>query len=158
MADTPWNSALNLLARREHSRVELARKLEQRFPDQPEAITEALDRLMEQGLQDDQRFAEAFFRSQLERNRGPIRIRHEARQKGIAEAMESQLAESDVDWYKLALDVATRKLGRDDPSQPKVQARLARFLAYRGFDGECVRNVLSQLRETPSSDDFEFVD
>jgi len=158
MADTPWNTALNILARREHSRTELARKLEQRFPDQSDNVTETLDRLAEQGLQDDQRFAEAFFRSQLERNRGPIRMRHEARQKGIAEAMEAQLAEADVDWYELALDVAARKLGRDDPSQPKVQARLARFLAYRGFDGECVRAVLSQLRATRSDDDFEFID
>lgn len=158
MADTPWNTALNILARREHSRAELARKLEQRFPDQPAEVDETLDRLAEQGLQDDQRFVEAFFRSQLERHRGPMRIRHEARQKGIAEAMEAQLAEADVDWYELALAVAARKLGRDDASQPKVQARLARFLAYRGFDGECVRAVVAQLRKTNSGDDFELID
>lgn len=158
MADTPWNTALNILARREHSRVELARKLEQRFPDQADSVTETLDRLAEQGLQDDQRFAEAFFRSQLERSRGPIRIRHEARQKGVAEAMDAQLAQADVDWFELALAAATRKLASDDPAQPKVQARLARFLAYRGFDGDCVRAVLAQLRKTSLDDDFEFVD
>lgn len=158
MADTPWNTALNILARREHSRAEVARKLEQRFPDQHDSVTETLDRLQEQGLQDDKRFAEVFFRSQLERRRGPMRMRHEAREKGIAEAMEQQLAEADVDWFELALDSASRKLGDDDPSQPKVQARLSRFLAYRGFDGECVRRVLTQLRKTSTDDDFEPID
>lgn len=158
MADTPWNTALNILARREHSRMELAFKLEQRFPDQPDKVAETLERLAEQGLQDDQRFVEAFFRSQVERHHGPIRIRHEARQKGIAEAMEEQLAAADVDWLALALAVAAHKLGRDDPSQPKVQSRLARLLAYRGFDGECVRTVLAQLCEITADDDFEFID
>ncbi|WP_108126817.1 regulatory protein RecX [Saccharospirillum mangrovi] len=158
MADTPWNTALNLLARREYSRAELARKLEQRFPDQPESIADVLERLSEQGLQDDQRFAEAFFRSQLGRNRGPNRMRHEARQKGIGEAIEAELATADVDWFDLALDAARRKLGRDDPADVKVQARLSRFLAYRGFDGDCIGRVLSQLRSSGATDEFESFD
>lgn len=158
MADTPWNAALNLLARREYSRAELAGKLERRFPDQQTAVAETLERLAERGLQSDERFADAFFRSQLGRNRGPIRIRHEARQKGIAEAMETQLAEADVDWFELALDAARRKVGRDDIAEPKVQARLGRFLAYRGFSGDIVARVMSLLRAEAANtetDDFD---
>lgn len=158
MADTPWNTALNLLARREYSRAELARKLEQRFPDQPDKIADVLERLSEQGLQDDQRFAEAFFRSQLGRHRGPIRMRHEARQKGISESIETELANADVDWFDLALDAARRKLGRDDPGDVKVQARLSRFLAYRGFDGDCIGRVLAQLRSGQTDAAFESFD
>lgn len=147
-----------MLARREYSRAELAQKLSQRFPEQADAVAEALDRLVDQGLQNDDRFAEAFFRSQLERSRGPIRIRHEARQKGIAELMETQLAEADIDWFERALDVAQRKLGRDNPADLKVQARLSRFLAYRGFTGECIGKVLSRLRAGQSDDDFQYDD
>lgn len=146
MSNTPWNAALNLLARREYSRLELQRKLNQRFPEDREAIEEVLDRLVETGLQDDQRFAEAFFRTQVSRSRGPVRIRHEARQKGIAEAVEAQLERADVDWYALAQGAAERKLGAGDPAEPRVKARIARFLAYRGFDTDQVMNALDQLR------------
>ena len=55
-------SAMNLLARREHSYVELERKLKQRgFADS--VIEQALQRLQEQGLQSDQRFVESFIRA-----------------------------------------------------------------------------------------------
>lgn len=146
MSNTPWNAALNLLARREYSRLELQRKLNQRFPEERETIEEVLDRLVETGLQNDQRFAEAFFRTQVGRSRGPVRIRHEARQKGIVAAVEAQLERADVDWYVLALEAAERKLGPGDPAEPKVRARIARFLAYRGFDTDQVMNALDQLR------------
>lgn len=146
MSDTPWNKALDLLARREYSQLELRGKLIQRFPEQGIAVEEALQRLEDTGLQSDRRFAEAFFRSQVSRNRGPIRIRHEARQKGIVQDIEQQLMECDVDWFELAREAAGRKLGSSDPADIKVKARMARFLAYRGFDAEHVRYSLEQLQ------------
>lgn len=149
MSDTPWNAALNLLARREYSQAELRRKLSQKFPEEDAALIESvLERLVETGLQNDERFAEAFFRSQVARNRGPIRIRHEARQKGIAEQVDDLLASTDEDWFELAREAAIRKLGRDDASDPKVKARIARFLAYRGFNTDQTMNALDTLKET----------
>jgi len=56
-AESAYEQAVRLLARREHSRRELARKLAER--DFPEAEREAaLDRLEREGLQSDERFAE----------------------------------------------------------------------------------------------------
>lgn len=146
MSDTPWNAALNLLARREYSQAELRKKLARKFPDDDGAIETALERLIDTGLQDDERFAEAFLRTQVARLRGPVRIRHEARQKGIAEQINALLDAGDVDWYALARDAAGRKLGRDDVSDPKVKARMARFLAYRGFDTDQTMTALEALR------------
>lgn len=146
MSDTPWNAALNILARREHSQAELRQKLAKRFPEDSGSIETALQRLIESGLQSDERFAEALFRSQVGRSRGPIRILHEARQKGIQDEMERQLGACDIDWFELARQAAERKLSSDDPRDPKVKARLARFLAYRGFDSEQVWQVLDQLQ------------
>lgn len=146
MSDTPWNAALNLLARREYSQAELRKKLQQKFPDDDSTIETALERLIDMGLQSDERFAEAFLRTQIARGRGPIRIRHEARQKGIAEQINDLLEASDEDWYALAREAAERKLGRDDVSDPKVKARIARFLAYRGFDTDQVMSALDGLR------------
>lgn len=149
MSDTPWNAALNLLARREYSQAELRRKLSQKFPDEDTTVIDSvLERLVDTGLQNDERFAEAFFRSQVARVRGPIRIRHEARQKGIAEQVDNLLASTDEDWFELAREAAMRKLGRDNASDPKVKARIARFLAYRGFNTDQTMNALDALKET----------
>ena len=54
--------AMDLLARREHGRVELARKLRRRGAS-AELIEAALDRLCEEGLLSDARFLEAFVHS-----------------------------------------------------------------------------------------------
>lgn len=150
MSDTPWNAALNLLARREYSQAELRKKLQHKFPEDNDGVEAALERLIDTGLQDDERFAEAFLRTQIARSRGPIRIRHEARQKGIAEQINALLEASDEDWYALALDAAERKLGQGDVSDPKIKARIARFLAYRGFDTDQVMNALDALRRVGS--------
>lgn len=55
-------SALKLLSQRSHSRKELIAKLEER--NHPfDAVSKALDRLSEVGLQSDGEFAEVFARS-----------------------------------------------------------------------------------------------
>lgn len=154
---TPWNTALNMLARREYSQAELRSRLTDRFPEQPEAVDAALLRLVDTGLQDDARYAEAFLRSQINRSRGPVRIKHEARQKGVAELVLPLLDDWDVDWFELALDAARRKLGSSDPSDQKTRARIARFLAYRGFTGDHVRHSLEALQNNDKTGDDGFV-
>jgi regulatory protein len=143
---TPWNTALNMLARREYSQTEVRTRLNDRFPDQTDAVEAALLRLVETGLQDDDRFAEAFLRSQINRSRGPVRVKHEARQKGVAEAVGALLDSWDIDWFQLAEDAGRRKLGSSDASDMKTRARIARFLAYRGFTGDHVRHSLESLQ------------
>jgi regulatory protein len=149
---TPWNTALNMLARKEYSQAELRSRLCDRFPDQAESIEAALLRLIDTGLQNDERFAEVFLRSQINRARGPVRVRHEAHQKGVAEVVDPLLESWDIDWYQLAVDAAVRKLGQSDPADVKNQARIARFLAYRGFTGDQVRNALETVRAGVSDD------
>ena len=60
------NKSIELLARREHSVLELRRKLQKRYPDATR-IPEVLDELQTDGLLDNRRFAEAFVRSRLKR-------------------------------------------------------------------------------------------
>lgn len=154
---TPWNTALNMLARREFSQAELRSRLADRFPEQPEAVDAALLRLVDTGLQNDERYAEAFLRSQINRSRGPVRIKHEARQKGVAALVLPLLDDWGVDWFELALDAARRKLGTSDPTDQKTRARIARFLAYRGFTGDQVRHSLETLQKTDKTVDDGFV-
>src|SRR5690606_29880490 len=85
--------AMDLLARREHGRVELERKLRRRGAS-PELIEVALDRLAEEGLLSESRYLESYIASRARAGYGPLRIREELAQRGLPrEAIEQALGE-----------------------------------------------------------------
>jgi regulatory protein len=134
---TPRKAAMDLLARREHSRRELYTKLRRRFSE--EAVSDAIERLSEEGLQSDQRFAESFSRERLYRAYGPRRIRAELQQRGVEEALiEAALAavvrEEDVSWSAKAREALERRFGTAPAADIRERARRARYLNQRGFD------------------------
>ncbi len=129
-------SAMNLLARREHSRKELHTKLKRRFPDEA-LVEEQLQRLSDENLQSDERFAESFVRQRINMGKGPLRVRHELRERGLSDTeIEIALAAVDVDWYALAKDVVSRKFGDIKALDVKEKARCSRFMQYRGFSAD----------------------
>lgn len=67
--------AMDLLARREHSRQELQLKLGRRFDVEPEIISRVVDQLAREGLQSNQRLAEAYLRYRSNRGQGPLKIK-----------------------------------------------------------------------------------
>ena len=78
MAADPYDTLTASLANREHSRVELDRKLQSRHPALSRSEREVLlDRLIELNLQSDERFAEMLIRSRLQRGQGRSRIEQE---------------------------------------------------------------------------------
>ena len=82
MSSTIRNCALNFLARREHTKLELQRKLNAKgFA--ANNITEAIDKLEKQGLQSDERFLESYVAMRCKRGFGPIRITKELCERGI---------------------------------------------------------------------------
>src|SRR5690554_3917873 len=101
MLETPVSirrAAMNLLARREHGYVELARKLRQRGAE-AEMIDVELQRLADDGLLSEERYVESYIRSRANAGRGPMRIREELAQRGLArELVERALAEAVIDW------------------------------------------------------------
>jgi len=139
---TARHAAMDLLARREHSQLELSRKLRSRDYS-PEEITEALTGLAADGLQDDGRFIESFVNSRLARGQGPLRIRADLRQRGIAEALvESHLAAAAIDWIAAAREARQRRFGATRPADFQERARQARFLAGRGFSQEQIQRAM----------------
>ena len=151
------NSAMDLLTGREYSRAELADKLNKRF-DHHSAIDEVLQRLADEGLQSDSRFAEAFVRSRIYRGHGLARIRQDIRQKGIADELVAQaLEDADADWYALARDVAQRKFGQRQPADQREKAKRMRFLQYRGFNYDQIKHALADHSDN-HSDDQDFFD
>jgi regulatory protein len=126
-------AAMDLLARREHSRRELRQKLLKRFKT-PELIDAQLDRLTEENLQSDSRYAGSFLRQRISRGYGPVRIRQEMRQKGISDAeIEVAISVEAPDWFALAEEAYSRKFGALPPADIRDKARRSRFMQYRGF-------------------------
>lgn len=143
-ADEPAcrRAGLDLLARREHSRLELRRKLTARGFEVP-VVDAALDALEESGALAAARFTESFIRSRVAKGQGPVRIRAELAQRGIgADEAEQLLREADLDWRSLARTARAKRFGPEPPRDYAERARQARFLEYRGFDGAAMRAAL----------------
>lgn len=136
-------AAVRLLATREHSRAELERKLAGRFP--AEALGAVLDDLAARGLLSDDRFAEQYATQRAGKGYGPVRIRSELRERGIPSALIDRALEGlDRDWFESLRQAHDRKFGPGPCQDRQEQARRARFLEYRGFPGEMIRDFLFQ--------------
>ena len=126
--------ALDLLARREHSRLEIKRKLLARSHAK-DTVEEVLDALQQEQLLHEPRFVEQFVRSRVSRGRGPTRIRAELIQRGIDDSLiHAKLEEAGCDWVSLAADARFKRFGPDSPTEYRDRVRQARFLQTRGFE------------------------
>lgn len=135
-------AALRLLARREHSTVELSRKLVQRGWVESE-IDATIDRLAAEELQSDQRFAENYARSRASRHYGPLRIRAELGERGIGRDLaDGAIADLEADWPALAAAWYERRYGTAAPDSLKEKSRRQQALVRRGFAHEHIRTLL----------------
>jgi regulatory protein len=138
--------ALRYLARREHSRAELERKLVGYVEDTPEAsaaeqIRAALDDLVARGLLSDARTAESVLTAQGRRH-GSRRLKHTLQSKGLApELVEATLHQARGTELERAREVWRRRFGAP-PADAAERARQMRFLAGRGFDLEVIRRIV----------------
>ncbi len=139
--------AMDLLARREHARAELQRKLVAAGFD-ADITADALHQLMQEGLQSDRRFVESFVQSRINQGKGPLRIHADLAQRGIAAGLVDELlTEIDHDWHSAAREARVKKFGRAEPADFKDKARQMRFLQYRGFEPDQVRAAVSPFDE-----------
>jgi regulatory protein len=155
------DSAIRLLARREHARAEIKQKLRLRGVDD-QLATEVVDDLTRQRLLSDERFAEVFVRSRAERGQGPVRLRAELRQLKLSpELIDLRVRSAQVDWSQLASQIRQRKFGSKLPKVPAERAKQMRFLQYRGFTAEQIRRAMGasfeedHLLDADDSDSLE---
>jgi regulatory protein len=139
--------AMDLLARREHSRAELRAKLRRRGADAA-AIDPVLERLDADGLQSDARYTEALAQSLVRRGKGPLRIRGELRLHGVDDAVIAAALETlNPSWDELATAARCKRFGEALPDTRDERARQARFLEQRGFTAEHIRAALALSRD-----------
>ena len=155
---SPYQRALGLLVRREHSRKELTRKLAAKGLER-DAIEPALDTLSRQDFQNDERFAAALARSRASAGYGPQRIRAELATHGLSrQDVAAAIEACERDWDASACELAARRFGSKDLSDASVRRKAADFLMRRGFDQRSARAAVDGIGRAGSGDDEDFDD
>lgn len=141
--------AVAFLARREHSRLELTRKLQALQPD-PHLLDQVLAELERDGWQSDTRFAAALVNRRAAR-KGAAAIVHELKGHGLDPAalaeIRHDLNETEADRARV---VYQRKFTQR-PADSRDYARQARFLAARGFSSGVIRQILGEMPRSPAA-------
>jgi regulatory protein len=143
-------AGLRALARRAHARFDLRRRLLQK-QHPPAAVDGALERLAQQDLLDDARFARDYASAKASRGRGPSRLVRDLLSQGVArriaeDAVQTALADDGVDPDAVVRAVAEKRAKQlAGLPAPVRKRRLVAFLARRGFQGPEVRTIVEAL-------------
>ncbi len=132
--------AVSLLSRREHSRIELRRKLgpHAKSDEELESVIEALHR---EGFFSEERFVNSLARRRSERF-GLARIKQELNQHQLSpELVEPVLADLKASEFRRAKAIWSRRFGQI-PVDRDERARQVRFLTQRGFSVSLALRVL----------------
>jgi regulatory protein len=135
---------MRFLARREHSREELKRKL---FPHcgEGEDLDTVLDELTAKGWLSDARYAEQAIRSKSRRF-GPLKLAHTLRAQGVdEETIAAGFRAAGAEGQARIQDVWSRRF-HGAPADDRERARQVRFLQNRGFSLDEVLRFLKTLR------------
>jgi regulatory protein len=145
--DAAFAHSLLLLARREYCREEMhARLIAKGF--NPAAVERALLRLASSGYLNEQRYAEGFLRSRIQRGDAPRLAAMKARQRGVDDAaLQAVLCvlERSFDSDMACRDLLTKR----DPAglrffEDKQWRRQARYLRSKGFDAETIMRAMRE--------------
>ena len=145
-----FNSAMNSLDYRDHSVRELRMKLLRKFDE--DAVNSAIERLLELGLLNDERFAENFARELYEHKKyGRNRIKTELFKRGIASdiannALDEIFESEEADNVERIVDIINRKYYNkmiDENSRRKVFAALVRL----GYSFSDIRQAMNEFSD-----------
>ncbi len=145
-------SAMNILAGREHSIIELRQKLKKKFSKNDdivhldELIEIVLQQLLDDNLLNEARFTECFIRSRINKGSGPVRIRHELMERGISSELTNDYLDDSYDFWQQHIEaVRNKRFGIKLPEDYKEQTKQSRFLYQRGFSSEFIRRLFNEV-------------
>ena len=134
--------AVRLLARREHSALEIRQKLLKRDFDEAE-ISLVIVELQQGGWLSDQRFAEAYIRMRQVKGFGPVRIAKELNERGVEDTIvDNYLLPEDEKWSQSLKQQYLKKYKNKPFADYSEQAKRIRFLQYRGFSLDAVMRLV----------------
>lgn len=147
-ADGTYQRALNLLARRDHSRAELKKKLVAKGCPVGQ-VDDALERLTRQGYLDDKRFAERWAESALASGRCfGVRLLLELQRRGVSRDVASEAVAAATVGHgerQVLACVVAKRFAAFDPegASLKERRRVFDYLLRRGFSPTAVKEYLS---------------
>lgn len=137
--------ALGYLARREHSRLELEKKLIP-YTSTAEELSSVLDSLEYSGLLSAGRVVEQVIQTRRKKF-GSYRIVQELKKKGIDDELISEILPSLKETELIAARGVWQKKFGTVPADYKERAKQVRFLTGRGFSSEIITQVLDNRDE-----------
>jgi regulatory protein len=147
-----WSQALAYLGRRAYSCQEMERYL-QRKGHPGLVCRQVLQRLAAENYLDDRAFAQMWVRRRLRSSpRGKMALRHELQQKGIQQALISEIL-AQLDESEAAWAAAQSRLPRLEALDARsLTLKLGRFLAGRGFSRESAAAACRRALAARSAD------
>ena len=137
--------ALRLLSQREHSRLELSRKLAA-HAESPQQLEILLDALEQEKWLSAERFAQSVAHRRGERF-GVRRIEQELQAHRLEPGATAEVLEAlRQSERERAFEIWARRFGVL-ATEPLERARQQRFLLQRGFSGDTISRVLRRARE-----------
>ena len=136
--------ALRYLARREHSRDELRRKLAS-HAGEGESVESILDDLAQRGWLSDVRFAEQTIRTKSRRF-GPYKLAQQLRARGVNEEAIAAAFHAAGAEGQSSLEAVWKSRFREMPADERELGKQVRFLQGRGF---ALDDILRFLKEEP---------
>ena len=152
-----FNSALNSLDYRDHSEKEIRAKLLRKHD--ADYVDEAVEKLIELDLVNDERYAENYARELFERKKfGKMRIKSELRAKGISAdianaAVEELFEEEEPDNVQRIVDIIGKRYYNrmnDEVGRKKVFSALQRM----GYSSSDIREAMSEFSDDEYYEDY----
>ena len=151
------DAALRHLAARSRTVREMERHLDRKGFDR-EAISGVIEKFLDYGYLNDERYCHEYFRFAFGRGKGKRRIFAELREKGVELSLIERAfddyceEEGEPDERARAREEAARVLRMADVPEgsripEKVLARVARRLASKGYSGDTIYSVIGELRK-----------
>ena len=143
------NTALSYLEHRDRSTYEVkAHLISKGF--QEDEIEAELICLKELRYVDDARYCVDYMRYGMSKGRGPVRLQHELREKGIdAELIQASLEEhfSRDAEHEAALKEAGKILRADERPDEKMLSKIGRRLSAQGYHSQVIYDVIGKVRK-----------
>lgn len=139
---------LRLLARREHSQLELLNKCLLKGFNKNVCLA-VIDDLAERGWQSNDRYAESYAKSRMQKGFGPVAIAYELSQNGIHDVNLDIIIETVAgSWLDLIEQVYHKKYHHSIFMSRNEWAKCYQFLMQRGFPSALINTFFQQLNVT----------
>lgn len=150
------NKAVQLLAQRNHSSIELKQKLSlfylKKYADDltvdshcvDDQITLVIQYCLSHHWMDDIYYIEQYIDMRSRKGYGPNRIIVELNQRGLDSALiKSVFNRKNIDWYQIGLAQVQKKFHQIDKNNFQQKVKFFQFLAYRGFRQDEINQIYS---------------